>query len=243
LCLYKGWPQREAFIKALIDALSTVEPIRAYYPGSAETQRTFVAEHPDSVQIGGGLEDHVPWTIIRDLDPGKEDDICYRRESFSGMCGEVTLDAPSVPEYLDRAVEFLNETVWGTLSATIVVSEESLADKSVNDALERAIADLRYGTVGINGPGTWAFYAMTAPWGGYPGSEITDIQSGTGRVTNFLMLHRPQKTIMRAPFKIRPYPFLSTSTNLHVFSRKLAEFEVKPSYWKLPGLFVAARKK
>lgn len=238
--LHQDWPLREAFMNALVDALSQVEPIRAYYPGSAETQRAFVEAHPEAIQIGGGFEDHVPWTVIPDLDPDATEDICFRRESFSGMCGEVALEAPSVPQFLKRAVEFLNGTLWGTLSATLVVSEESQADPATEKAVERAIADLRYGTVALNGPGTWAFYTMIAPWGGYPGSSIGDIQSGTARVGNFLMLHRPEKTILRAPFRMRPYTFLGSAKDLHEFSRKLAEFEVRPSLWKLPGLFWSA---
>jgi acyl-CoA reductase-like NAD-dependent aldehyde dehydrogenase len=235
--LHRDWPLREAFMKALVNALSQVEPIRAYYPGSAETQKMFVKAHPEAIQIGGDSDNQVPWTIIPALDPAATDDICYRRESFSGMCGEVTLEAASVSEYLDRAVEFLNDTVWGTLSATLVVSDDSLSNKATRKAVERTIANLRYGTVALNAPGTWGFYNMTAPWGGYPGSAMSDIQSGNGKVANFLMLHRPQKTVVRTPFRMVPYPFLGTAKDLHVFSKNLAAFEVKPSFRKLPGLF------
>jgi acyl-CoA reductase-like NAD-dependent aldehyde dehydrogenase len=240
LVLHRGWSLRQSFLDALVEALSEVTPIRAYYPGSSEMQQVFVKAHPEAIEIGGGLEDHVPWTVIPDLDPMVSDDICFRRESFSGLCGEVSLDAPSVPEFLDQAVEFLNGTVWGTLSTTLVVGEKSLADDQIASAVERSIADLRYGTVALNGPGTWGFYTMIAPWGGFLGSKLQDIQSGTCRVANFLMLHHPQKTVVRAPFKMRPYPFLSTSKELHVFSRKLAEFEENSSFTKLPGLFWSA---
>ena len=120
------------------------------------------------------------------------------------------------------------------------MSEESLAIPSISKAVEQAIADLRYGTIALNGPGTWGFYAMTAPWGGYPGSDLNDIQSGNSHVANFLMLLHPEKTVVRAPFRIRPYPFLGTAKNLHVFGKKLAEFEMKPNFWKLPGLFWSA---
>lgn len=237
LVLQRGWPLREAFMNGLVDSLTQVEPITAYYPGSAETQRAFVEAHPEAIQIGGGFEDQVPWTVIPDLDPDATDDICFRHESFSGMCGEVALEAPSVPQFLHQAVEFLNGTVWGTLSATLVVSPESLADPATERAVEQAIADLRYGTVALNACGTWCFCTMIAPWGGYPGSDICDIQSGTARVGNFLMLHRPEKTVVTAPFRMRPYPFLGTAKDLDVFCRKLAEFEVRPSFRKLPGLF------
>jgi acyl-CoA reductase-like NAD-dependent aldehyde dehydrogenase len=240
LILHEEWPHRAAFLQALIDSLSKVEPIKAYYPGSAETQNTFVKAHPEAIQLGEGSDDHVPWTVIPDLDPTVSDDICFRRESFSGLCGEVILSAPSVPEFLSEAVDFLNNTVWGTLSATLVVSEQSLSDPQIGSAVEEAIGDLRYGTVALNGPGTWGFYHMKAPWGGYPGSDINDIQSGNSFVANFLMLYEPEKTVVRAPFRMRPYPFLGTAKDLHVFSQRLAEFEVKPDLLKLTSLFWSA---
>ena len=163
----------------------------------------------------------------------------FRVPPPSARCGDRShrRPAPSVPDFLQQAVDFLNDTVWGTLSATLVVSPESLADPETERAVEQAIADLRYGTVALNACGTWCFYTMVAPWGGFPGSDISDIQSGTARVGNFLMLYRPEKTVVKAPFRMRPYPFLGTAKDLHVFSRKLAEFEKGPSLWLLPGLF------
>ena len=242
LVLHRGWPQREAFVRALIEALGEVRPIRAYYPGSAETQRAFVTTHPEAVQIGGDDDGHIPWTVIPDLDPEATGDICFRRESFSGMCAETSLEAESVPEYLDKAVSFLNGTVWGTLSANLVVSEKSLADPDVSAAVERAVTGLRYGSIGINTPAVWSFYVMTATWGGFPGSDLQDVQSGIGKVANFLMLHRPEKAVLRGPFRMRPNPFLGTARDLHVFSKKLARFEEGPSWLALPGLWWSARR-
>ncbi|MCK5413877.1 MAG: aldehyde dehydrogenase [Thermoplasmata archaeon] len=242
LVVHKQWRQRDAFLEALIDALSRVEPIMAYYPGSLETQQIFVEAHPNAVQIGGGLEDRVPWTVIRDVDPRNADDICFCRESFSGMVAETALDAGSVPEYLARTVEFLNGTVWGTLSATLLVSPESMADPATGEAVERAIADLRYGSVALNATAVWGFYTMVTPWGAFPGSDIDDIQSGRGKVANFLMLHRPEKSVIRVPFHMDAYPFMGTAKDLDVFSRKLARFEEGSSWLQLPGLYMSARR-
>jgi acyl-CoA reductase-like NAD-dependent aldehyde dehydrogenase len=238
--LHREWPWREAFISALVDSLSQVEPVPAYYPGSAETQRAFVEAHPEAIQVGEGAESYIPWTVIPDLDPTATDDICFRRESFSGLCGEVSLPAVSIREFLEQAVKFLNETAWGTLSATLVVSGKSLADPDTGRAVEKAIADLRYGTIALNAPGTWGLATMMGPWGGFPGSVATDIQSGTSRVANFAMLHRPQKTVVRAPFRMWPYAFLGTAKNLDIFMRRLVEFEWRPSLAKLPGLLWSA---
>ena len=242
LVLHRGWPQKEAFVRALVEALMQVAPIRAYYPGSADLQQKFVRAHPEAVQIGGDDEGHIPWTVIPDLDPEAVGDMCFRRESFSGLCAETSLEAETVPEYLDKAVSFCNRTVWGTLSANIVVNEKSLADPDVSAAVERAVEGLRYGSVGVNSPAVWSFYVMIATWGAFPGSDLYDVQSGIGKVSNFLMLHRPEKAVLRGPFRMRPYPFLGTARDLDVFGRKLARFEEAPSWMKIPGLWWSARK-
>jgi acyl-CoA reductase-like NAD-dependent aldehyde dehydrogenase len=237
LIMQKDWSLRKKFLNALIDSLSIMNPIKAYYPGSAETQKAFVDAHPEAIQIGGGSENHVPWTIIPGLNPAAKDDICYRRESFSGLCGEVLIDADSVAAFLDESVSFLNNTVWGTLSATILVSDKSMKDPEIAQTVQRTIESLNYGTIGLNVTGVWGFASMIAPWGGYPGSEITDIQSGNAKVGNYLMLHKPQKTVVRTPFRTKPYPFLATATNLDRFGKSLTVFQMNPNYWNLTKLF------
>ena len=237
LLMHEEWSLKERFLQALIDALGVVDPILAYYPGSAETQVQFVSEHPEAIEVGKGIEGRVPWTVIPGLKTGKHDDICFRRESFSGLCGEVPISAKSTPEFLEKAVEFLNGKVWGTLSATLVVSEESLKDRRIDAAVTKAIADLNYGTVVLNGPGTFGFYSMIAPWGGAPGSSIEDIQSGNSWVANFLMLPRPQKTVVRAGFRAWPYPFHAEAKGLDEFCQELARYEMAPGYRRLPKLF------
>jgi acyl-CoA reductase-like NAD-dependent aldehyde dehydrogenase len=242
LILQRHWEYRRIFLDALAGALNKVEPIQAYYPGSAELQRTFVREHPEAIELGGGFKDHVPWTIIEDVDPESTNDICFRRESFSGLCAETSIDAKSPSEFLDLAVKFLNKTVWGNLSVTLLANKNILRDPILGPAIEKTIASLRYGTVALNGPGTWGFYTMIAPWGGYPGNKIFDVQSGIGNVANFLMLPNVEKTVVRAPLEFSPYPFRVDAKNLENFSKKLAHFEAAPSIRKYFGLVWQALK-
>lgn len=242
LVLQQGWQWRRAFLDSLISALEEVEPIRAYYPGSAQLQKEFVRVHPEAIQIRGDDKEHVPWTIIENVDPQAAGDICFNRESFSGLCAETSIAGDSPTAFLRNAVSFLNGTVWGNLSVTLVANKSILKEPVIGEAIEKAISDLRYGTVGINGPGTWGFYTMIAPWGGYPGNKPHDIQSGIGNVANFLMLPRVEKTVMRAPLEISPYPFRVDAKNLDKFSKKLAHFEAKPSIGKYLGLVWQALK-
>ncbi len=76
---------------------------------------------------------------------------------------------------------------------------------------------------------------MGTPWGAFPGSDIYDIQSGIGKTFNFLMFARPEKSVVRAPFR-RLEPTDVTASHAAEFCRKIAEFEAEPSLRNLAGL-------
>jgi hypothetical protein len=71
------------------------------------------------------------------------------------------------------------------------------------------------------------------------GHDMCDIQSGSGIVSNMLMLYRPQKTVTKSPFKqiVQPAALMN---KFNSFSHKLADFEAKPSTWKLMNLVCVA---
>ena len=154
---------------------------RAYYPGAAERRDAFVAAHPEAEELGtGGPPDALPWTFIRGVPPGRSDDICFNVESFFGECAETALTAPTVEDFIDAATSFCNDVLWGTLSATLLVSPSSLRDQRVADAVERAIADLRYGAIGVNVWHAMAFVMGTTSWGAYPGHAADRHSVGLG---------------------------------------------------------------
>ncbi len=235
---HAGWDQRHAFLDRLRAHLARVPNRLAYYPGAAERHRAFLAEHPEAERYGAPREDELPWTFVPDLDPRAEDDVCYRTEAFCGLFGETALEAGSVPEFLAKAVEFANQTLWGTLNVTLLVHPESLADRDVEAALEKALEELRYGTISINNWAAVGYGLVTPPWGAHPGHDVYDIGSGTGVVHNTLMFSRVHKTVVRSPFRMKPKPmwFPSHRTALPL-ARKLTELEAAPSPLKLPGIF------
>ncbi|NIS69494.1 MAG: aldehyde dehydrogenase, partial [Proteobacteria bacterium] len=141
--------------------------------------------------------------------------------------------------FIDRAVEFVNHTLWGTLNATLIVHPKSLRDPDIAAAVDRAIAGLRYGTVSLNILAYYSAYFMVAPWGAFPGHDIYGIQSGIGKTFNFLMLKRSEKSVVRAQFR-RLDPITVKSKRALEFSRKLAEFEASGSWWRMPGLIWTA---
>ena len=47
----------------------------------------------------------------------------------------------------------------------------------------------------------------TASWGAFPGATIDNVHSGIGTVHNALLIDRPERTIVRGPFRpFRPFP-------------------------------------
>lgn len=237
---HKAWAKRGALVEAIGDMLAGVPTRSAYYPRARERHAAFLASHPEALQFGDASGDCLPWTLIPDVDPGKTNDICFKREAFCSLFAETGLEASGVTEYVDRAVEFSNNTLWGTLNATLIVHPASLADPPIAASLDRAIAELRYGTVLVNLLAFYSAYFMVTPWGGFPGTDIYDIQSGIGKAYNMLMFERPQKSVVRAPFHKPIDPLTVASKRPHAFARKLAAFEASPALSKVPGLLWSA---
>lgn len=238
---HEQWDKREAFLDSLRKALAAAGDRRPYYPGAEDRQRTFVEHHPDAEQIGTKGKGFVPWTLIHHLDPNDADDICFNMESWCGQTSEAALSAGSTVEYIDRAVDFCNEKIWGTLACSILVHPKSMKDPEIADAVERAIANLRYGAIAVN---HWSGlnYAMVTPtWGAFPGHTVDDIRSGRGVVHNTYMFDKPQKSVLRGPFRVFPKPqWFFTNQRSAEIGRKMTYFNADPSLARLPGLLFAA---
>lgn len=231
-------PDRPRLLQAVRALLGRLPPRRAYYPGAADRYHAFVAAHPEAERFGAETGDTLPWTLIPGVDPGARGDICFTTEAFCGLFAETALDAASVAEYVARAVAFANDTLWGTLNVTLLVSPAALADRAVAAAVNDAIAHLRYGTVSVNHWAALGYGLGVTPWGAFPGHTAQDIQSGNGVVHNTLMLSRIQKCVVRAPFHARPKPawFVTHRTAARLLP-SLVRFEAEPSFGKLPGIF------
>lgn len=236
------WKLREALLGAVGEALDAVPDRVPYYPGAVERWQEFLDAHPDARLFGDVGDRCVPWTVIEGLDPDAEDEICFTTESFNGVTSEVALDAPrDVAAYIRQAVEFCNEKVWGSLNATILVHPASMKDPEVATAVEQAIADLRYGSIGVNVWAGLAYALVTTTWGAHPGHPRNDIQTGTGTVHNSFLFTRPQKSVVRAPFVSRPLPlWVSGHRTVGEISKRLVDFEADPGWGHIPGLVAHA---
>ena len=241
---HAAWPQRQTLLKKTREVLAQVPVRKAYYPGATDRFESFLAAHKDTAETFGARSgDKLPWMLIPDLDPGKHDDVCFTTEAFCGIFGETALEATTVPEYVDKAVAFCNNTLWGTLNVTLIVHPKSMKDPDVARAVSRAIANLEYGTVSINHWAAVGYGLVITPWGGFPGRTAQDIQSGTGWVHNTLMFSRLQKTVLQAPFQVWPKPvWFATHKTAHLLAPKLSRFEAAPSMAKLPGILGLAMR-
>jgi aldehyde dehydrogenase (NAD(P)+) len=203
LVLPAEWPQREEFMEALAAAVSSRAPRLAYYPGSGDRFDRIVGSGTRVRMFGERSLDVVPPAIVEGIDPAG-DAAAFGEEAFCHVLAVTDLDGSDAASYLDRAVEFCNDRLRGTLNATILVDPSTA--RSLDSGLGRAVTALRYGTVGVNLWAAAGFPLGVTPWGAYPGHPREDIQSGTGFVHNARLVDRPEKTVIAAPFRQIPKP-------------------------------------
>jgi aldehyde dehydrogenase (NAD(P)+) len=237
-------PQRPALLEQMTRGLEKAAPRKPYYPGTEERFTRFLADYPDARKLGAPKRGELPFTVIQGLDARNEKERAFHVEPWCPIVSEAALDAVDPLAFLDEAVRFVNERVWGSLCAVLIVHPKLLEDPIVGAAVERAIADLRYGSVAVN---TWpgaSFGLMSLPWGGHPAAgSPRDIQSGRGFVHNTLMLERVEKGVLRAPVKTFPVmPWFPGHRSLDVLGRRLTDFEADPSWLKVPGMAAAGMK-
>ncbi|MCB9556731.1 MAG: aldehyde dehydrogenase [Deltaproteobacteria bacterium] len=236
----KMWAQREQFLEALRDVLARLPRRQAYYPGALERFDNFVGVHSGQAELFGersGRE--LPWALIAGLDPAKRDDVCFTQESFCGVTAEAALDAGDPAQFLADAVAFCNETLWGTLNASLIVDPRT--EKEYEVAVEQAVADLRYGSVAVNHWPALSYGLGVTTWGAFPGHSLEDIQSGVGVVHNCLLFDEPQKSVVRGPFRIAPRPpWFVTHRRTHKLAPVLMRFEARPGLRWLPTILANA---
>ncbi|HWZ90682.1 MAG TPA: aldehyde dehydrogenase family protein [Polyangiaceae bacterium] len=225
----RGFAQRGQLLELLQAEFGRIAPRRAYYPGAA-ARFASLTEHAEHVtRIGDAGPGELPWALITDLDP-RSDAPQFKVEPFCSILSEVSVGSADPVEFLAEASAFANERLWGTLNAMLYVPPASERDPAISAAVERAVRELRYGTVAINHWSAAAYVMTTSPWGGYPGSTLADVQSGIGWVHNGLLLERVVKTVQRGALRAFPTPvYFPGHRSLRDLGRALLDFEASPS--------------
>ncbi|MEU6883360.1 aldehyde dehydrogenase family protein [Streptomyces sp. NPDC046712] len=244
LVLPRDWDGCERLLEEIRKVLRKLPARADYYPGAADRLASVRAAHPTAEAHGDDCRLLVP-------DITDHDDVLITDEVFGSALGVVRLPGRTPAEFLRHAVDFANDKLPGTLGATLIVHPRT--EKAHREAVRNALADLRYGTLGVNCWSGVGFLLGYTPWGAFPGHTRQDIGSGIGFVHNAFMLEDIEKTVLRAPFtpaprglvkgdpslSPRPPYFVTHRTALSTVER-LTRFTAAPSLTKLPALFAAA---
>ncbi|MCH2201179.1 MAG: aldehyde dehydrogenase family protein [Fuerstiella sp.] len=229
----RRWSQRDEFLNLLRKALDETPTRKPYYPGATDRYVRFAAVE-DPLDANG----HLPWKLLVDQKPSERPEL-FNEESFVCVCAETTLDESDSKKFLEAAVAFVNDQLYGTLSASITLSNG--LQRSERAWLERIIGSMRYGSVCLNQWSGLAYGLISTPWGAWPGSTYEDVQSGIGSVHNTYLLANHEKSVLRGPLVNSPKPiWFPSHRKADSVGWKLLELYHRPGLLRLPGLGVAA---
>ncbi|WP_144794608.1 aldehyde dehydrogenase family protein [Microbacterium paludicola] len=187
------WPQAEEFRLALRRAYAAAPERPTWYPGSGDRMHQAHDDYPDALVLGDRL--------LVEIDEGDDPSALENTEYFAPVLGVTTLPG-SGQEFLDAAVAYANDRLQGTLGANLLI--DPVTQKALGTGFERAITQLRYGSIAINAWTAFGFITPTLTWGAFPGNTVQDVGSGIGVVHNALLLDAVERSVLRGPF--RPMP-------------------------------------
>jgi acyl-CoA reductase-like NAD-dependent aldehyde dehydrogenase len=241
------WKQKDAFLGELRAALAGAPPRPAWYPGSEERVAEARALHPTTAVAVGGAPAR---TLVTGLDLQDADETAFETEYFAPVLG--VTEVSGVGEgFLAESVSAANQHLRGTLGANIVVHPATR--RSLGDAFEHNLAELRYGTIGVNAWTGVGYLTPYATWGAFPGHTMDDIQSGLGIVHNALLLDDTERTVVHGPFRPAPRslihgelaispkpPWFVDNRTAATTGQRLTAFAARPRWQALPAIFASA---
>lgn len=241
LVVSKHWADRAGLLGRVKSVLARVAPRKAYYPGAFNRYEKLIGGRTHNVsKLGEAAEGQLPWTVVEDLDP-RSGDALFTTEPFCPILSETALDARDAASFLDQALAFCNNTLWGTLSGVMFIHPRSEAVPEVGAAFERFLREVKYGAVAVNQWSGIVYGLVSTPWGAHPSSSLDNIQGGLGWVHNTYLLEGIEKVIVRGPLTVFPKPpWFVTHKKAHEVAEKMVAFEREPSPLKLPSIVLSA---
>ena len=222
--LPEAWQRADEFVDALRRHLAAAPVRPAYYPGASSRQLAVITVHPDAAVLGG--DPNVPRTLVDHLDPERADEHLFTVETFAPVLGVVRLPGSREPQaFLTAAAAFANDRLDGTLSAGIHI--HPVTRERLGEHFDNAVAELRYGTIGINAWAGTIFGMPAGTWGAFPGQTLDDVGSGIGVVHNALLLdpEHVERTVGNGSWKPSPTPlWYVDNKTAHVTARRLTRF-------------------
>lgn len=245
LIMPRGWDKGAKLLDNLRRVMATSTRL-AYYPGAGDRLDRFKSKAKKALSVVRGA---APAAIINDVN-----DAQWFRETevFAPAMSTHEMDAPDVETYLINAIAYANDQLHGTLGANILIHPQTIRQIG-RERFEEIIADLHYGAIAINAWTGLAFLITACPWGAFPGHTPEDVQSGIGTVHNSFMLENTERTVVQAPWRPFPRglmslqftllpdpPWFITNKKQHKVGMLLTRFQYKPSWFKLPRIFLNA---
>jgi len=242
--LSSDWPQKAAFLDELRAAIERTPSRPAWYPGSDDRVADVEAHYPKAQRLADGAR------LLVDIRADEDASRLQTTESFSPVLGVIEV-AGTGQAFLDAAVKTVNADFLGTLGANVLIAPADR--KRLGAGFDNAIAELKYGSIAINSWTGFAFLAAGASWGAFPGHPLDNVQSGIGIVHNALLLDHAERTVVTGPF--RPFPRSIAGGEFALFPKPpwfvtarsatrtgelLTRFAQKPSWLKMPGIFISA---
>lgn len=240
----KTWSKKRQFLEALRSEVDTAPARKSFYPGTSDRLDSALVVHPHHANRCANER-----VLIQGLTPHSPAD-AYHVEYFSPVLAVVEVSGNG-ETYLDGASTFVNNGLTGTLGANVIVHPKVM--RRMGARFDAFIESLRYGTIAINAWTAVGYLTAAAPWGGFPGATIDNVESGVGVVHNALLLADTERTVVTGPF--RPFPRSVATGQMTITpkpawfvrnrtaagtGRLLVRFVAKPSAAKLPRIFASA---
>lgn len=238
------WDKSGPLLRAIREQFATIPERPAYYPGAEQRLQDAVDSAASGEIINGR-------GLITNLDPSDVNHTCFKNEFFTMALAQTYIEGVELETYLRNAVDFANDTLDGTLSVQFIIHPKTI--KQLGSKLEDYIAELRYGTIGINIWSGSGFLLPHVAWGAYPGHTLDDIQSGIDVVHNAYLFEKTQKNVIYGPFWESPRgirhgsmgllpkpPWFVTSKTGAQTLKLMTDFALDPSPSRLPAIFAAA---
>ncbi|MBM75150.1 MAG: hypothetical protein CMK59_07100 [Proteobacteria bacterium] len=243
LVLDEDWPQKHIFIEHLKNYLAKAPTPPPYYPGTEKRYSGFkdaytqaeieLISSPTSPARNHDYGAPLPWMLLH-LTP-QSDRYALQNEAFAPILAIYSFKGENRSDvFLEKAVDLVNNHVWGTLSCTLIAHKNIQNEHP--ETVEKAISDLRYGAIAVNSWTAMVYTMDGCVWGAYPGEKLDNVASGIGFVRNAFMVDHIEKAVLRAPFINSAQLKISksgTSPLSAVQFQALSNLVVRPNAWNM----------
>jgi hypothetical protein len=221
IAISDDWEQKDQFLQIVETSLRNSFLPVAYCPGTKERWQSYRDKYPDAKEVdsstGMGVDQRkltapqgssettlLPWLIV-DLavdatsESGRkaaQKEYAFSKEPFCPIYSIARLvRVDDLEGFCTTAVSFCNDCLYGSLSGTVTVAPSLMKSQEV----QGLIANLRFGSIGVNLWGGSCYATMTGGWGAFPGETLENVQSGRGRIDNLLCLSNFHKFVLTSP--------------------------------------------